>query len=134
MIPRATRNIQAELDKAMAFARAGDFAAARAIWTLIVRRIEAAHWRTPATQQVYTSALHNLGVMFTEGRGGSRDVTKAAECYRKAATQGHAKAQYNLAILYQAGRGVPKDLQRARFWLDRAKANRLMEQNDTKQV
>ena len=134
MTPPTTRSIQVHLDKAMALARAGDYAAARARWTLIVQRIEEAHWKTLATQRVYASALYNLGVMLTEGRGGSRDVTKAAECYRKAATQGHAKAQYNLAILYQAGRGVPKDLQRARFWLDRAKVNRLMEQNDTKQV
>jgi TPR repeat protein len=53
----------------------------------------------------------------------SRDDTKAAKYFRRAAVQGHAKAQYNLGILYQLGRGVPRDLERASYWFDRAKAN-----------
>jgi TPR repeat protein len=61
--------------------------------------------------------------MITKGRGEPRDKSKAAEYFRKAAVLGHGRAQYNLGILYQRGSGVAKDPQRARYWLDRAKAS-----------
>ena len=128
-----THGLQAVHDKALALARAGEDAAAFAIWESLAKRGAAANWKTLAARQGYASALYNLGVMLTEGRGASCDIIKAAEYFHEAAIQGHAKAQYNLGILYQTGRGVPKDPQRARFWLDRAEANGVVETNDAAQ-
>ena len=133
MADPATHGRQRLLDKALTLARAGEDAAACAIWKSLAERGEAANWKTLAARRGYASALYNLGVMVTEGRGVSRDEIKAADYFHKAAIQGHAKAQYNLGILYQTGRGVPKDPQRERFWLDRAKANGVVESNDAAQ-
>jgi TPR repeat protein len=146
LAPAAAQDTQAELDKGLTFARAGDYAAARVIWNSLARNgnaeaqfrlgwlyetgvdgeqnyAEAAYWYSVAAELNHASALYNLAVMLAEGRGVTRDDTKAAAYFRRAAVQGHAKAQYNLGILYQTGRGVPRDTVRARFWLDRAKAN-----------
>ncbi len=144
--PAAAQDVQAELDKGLTFARAGDYAAARIIWSSLARSgnteaqfrlgwlyesgaagkrnlAEAAYWYAVAADLGHASALYNLAVMLTEGRGVARNDAKAAKYFRRAAVQGHAKAQYNLGILYRIGRGVPQDVARARFWLDRAKAN-----------
>lgn len=152
MVLAASPDIQAQLNKGLALARAGDYGAARAVWNALARHgnaeaqfrlgwlyesgfgversdAEAAHWYVFAAKHAHVGALYNLGVMFTEGRGVPRDDARAAEHFRQAAMQGHAKAQYNLGILYQTGRGVPQDRQRARFWLDRAKANGIVKPN-----
>lgn len=144
--PAASQDMQAELDKGLTFARAGDFATARIIWSALAHggnaeaqfrlgwlyesgaggkqdHAEAAYWYAVAADLGHASALYNLAVMLTEGRGVSRNDAKAAKLFRRAAVLGHAKAQYNLGVLYQVGRGVPRDAARARFWLDRAKAN-----------
>ena len=134
MADPATHGLQTVLDKALALARAGEDAAACAIWESLAKRGAPANWKTLAAKRGYASVLYNLGVMLTEGRSVSCDVTKAAEYFHEAAIQGHAKAQYNLGVLYQTGRGVPKDPQRARFWLDRAKANGVVEPNGAAQV
>ena len=78
----ATHGLQAVLDKALALARAGEDAAAYAIWQSIAQRGESAYLKSLAARQGYASALYNLGVMHTEGRGVSRDNVKAAEHFR----------------------------------------------------
>ena len=155
--PVAAQDVQAELDKSLIFARAGDYAAARTIWSSLAQDgnaeaqfrlgwlyetgvggeknfAEAAYWYAVAADLAHPSALYNFAVMLAEGRGVSRDDTKAAKYFRRAAVQGHAKAQYNLGILYQLGRGVPRDWQRARFWLDRAEANGIVRPKIAAQV
>ena len=152
LAPAGAQDLQAELDKGLAFARAGDYATAHTIWRSLARHgsaeaqfrlgwlyesgigaeknfSKAADWYALAAAQGHARAQYNLGVMHTEGRGVPRDDTMAAIYFRIAAMQGHAKAQYNLGILYQMGRGVPKDLDRARYWLDRAKANGIVRPN-----
>jgi uncharacterized protein len=44
-------------------------------------------------------AQFDLGVIYDNGWGGSRDYVKATQWYRRAADQGNADAQYNLGIL-----------------------------------
>lgn len=157
LVLAASPDIQSELNKGLAFARAGDYGAARAIWNALARHgnaeaqfrlgwlseaglgvarndADAARWYVFAVRREHASALYNLAVMLTEGRGVPRDDTKAAQYFRQAAIQGHAKAQYNLGILYQTGRGVPRDPRRARFWLDRAKANGIVKPNSAAPV
>ena len=55
------------------------------------------------------NAQFMLGVMAENGLGTAKDVTVAADWYRKAAAAGIASAQYNLGVFYQLGTGVPRD-------------------------
>ena len=110
------QNIRAELNKGLTIARAGDYAAARTIWSSLARGgnaeaqfrlgwlydtgvggernfAEAAYWYAVAADRAHASALYNLAVMLTEGRGVSRDDDKPAKFFRRAAVKGHAKAQ-----------------------------------------
>ena len=61
-----------------------------------------------------------LGNLYIQGKGVSKDYQKAKEWYEKAAKQGHAIAQYNLSILFITGQGIQKDYQKAREWLEKA--------------
>ena len=65
-------------------------------------------------------AQFRTGTMFETGNGVSKDATKAAEWYQKAATQGHGKAQNNLGSLYEEGKGVTKDEAKAVEWFQKA--------------
>ena len=65
-------------------------------------------------------AQFNLGVMYDEGAGRTRDLGKAAEWYQKAAEQGFIDAQTNLGMMYMSGHGVPADRDVARQWLQQA--------------
>ena len=50
----------------------------------------------------------------------TKDLTKAAEWYRKAAEQGLGSAQYHLGRCYEGGHGVTKDLTKAAEWYQKA--------------
>jgi hypothetical protein len=62
-------------------------------------------------------ATNNLGVLYEQGRGVSKDESKAAELYGK--VPGYPmEATYNLARLCEAGQGVAQNKDAA-FWLYR---------------
>ena len=61
-----------------------------------------------------------LGDCYYYGYGISKDLTKAIECYTKAANQGDAKAQYNLGLCYYYGQGVSQDYEKAFHWYEKA--------------
>ncbi|HSI61657.1 MAG TPA: tetratricopeptide repeat protein, partial [Candidatus Saccharimonadia bacterium] len=67
-------------------------------------------WVRKAADQGFAPAQSNLGVLYRNGDGVTRDDAQAAAWYQKAAQQGNAVAQYNLACCYEDGIGVPKDL------------------------
>ncbi len=50
----------------------------------------------------------------------SKDYTRAADLFRKAADQGDALAQYRLGYMYYNGYGVPKDTNLASDWFHKA--------------
>ena len=54
------------------------------------------------------------------GKGVTKDLTKAAEWYQKAAEQGLGSAQYQLGRCYEGGHGVTKDLTKAAEWYRKA--------------
>ena len=54
------------------------------------------------------------------GKGVTKDLTKAAEWYQKAAEQGLGSAQYQLGRCYEGGHGVTKDLTKAAEWYQKA--------------
>ncbi len=61
-------------------------------------------------------ATYRLGAMYEKGRGLSRDYSRAAKCYRKAAEQGNLNAMCALGSAYANGRGVAKDEADAVKW------------------
>ncbi len=65
-------------------------------------------------------AQFNLGNMYYEGKGVTKDDAQAAAWYRKAAEQGDANAQNNLGMMYDIGLGVTKDYAQAAVWFRKA--------------
>lgn len=59
------------------------------------------------------------GLEYTYGTG-SINMTKAFECYLRAAKLGSDSAQFQLGLLYRDGKGVKKDLQKSVEWYDKA--------------
>ena len=62
-------------------------------------------------------AQFNLGVLYDEGRGVTRDRSKAIEWWTRASENGDPQAQHNLGLAYLAGTGVPRDFKQAIHWL-----------------
>jgi len=54
-------------------------------------------------------ALTLLAGLYQEGRGVTRDATKARELYTRAAELGDAEAQFNLGNIYLLGEGIEAD-------------------------
>ena len=74
----------------------------------------------PRAKQGDVQLQFNLGKMYQQGLGVSKDLQKAAEWARFAANQGHFRAQFFLAERYGKGQGVPKNLVKAYKWLNLA--------------
>ena len=70
----------------------------------------------PLAEQGQALAQYNLGLLYANGQGVSKDDAQAQQWYEKAAAQGHADAQVNLGILYDYGRGVEQDYKKAVYW------------------
>ena len=70
----------------------------------------------PLAEQGQAVAQYNLGLLYANGQGVSKDDAQAQQWYEKAAAQGHAGAQVNLGILYDYGRGVAQDYKKAVYW------------------
>lgn len=61
-----------------------------------------------------------MGTIHEQGLGIPKNLSRAADWYRKAAEGGSASAQYNLGVLYQFGKGIAKDAKAAAFWHQKA--------------
>ena len=95
----------ADFDKGLAAAQKGDFATA-------LREL------TPLAKQGNADAQYNLGVMYENGQGISKNYKTAVKWYRLAADQGHASAQFNLGVMYGMGTGVIQDNVYAHMWFN----------------
>lgn len=71
-------------------------------------------------EQGYWQAQNIVGMAYGNGRGVSKDDTKAVYWFRKAAEQGSADAQRNLGISLRYGRGTAKDEVQAVGWFRKA--------------
>ena len=58
---------------------------------------------TTKADQEDAEAQFNLGVMYYDGEGVTRDYQQAFTWFKKAADQGHARAQYKLGLMYCEG-------------------------------
>jgi TPR repeat protein len=75
--------------------------------------------------------MSNLGAMYANGAGVTKDPTEAVSWYRKAADAGDTQGMNNLGIAYLNGVGAPRDKAEALRWYrkaadlgdDRAKAS-----------
>ena len=67
-------------------------------------------------------ALSDLGWHYFKGLGCERNVTKAAETWKKAATAGDAEAALNLGLSYRDGVGFETNPGLAMQWLQHAAA------------
>jgi peptidoglycan hydrolase-like protein with peptidoglycan-binding domain len=65
-------------------------------------------------------AQDQLGVMYEEGQGLTRDDVNAVYWYEKAAAQDYPPAQLNLARMYRNGKGVTQDESKAVYWYTKA--------------
>jgi uncharacterized protein len=61
-----------------------------------------------------------VAYLYETGQGVTRNYTKAAEWYGRAARQGNPVAQTQLGNMYRLGRGVPQNYVLAYMWLDLA--------------
>jgi len=78
---------------------------------------DALAWYEKAAQQGSMNAATDIGLMYANGKGVTRDTTEAVSWFRRAAEGGDASAQYNLALMYERGEGVPRDYREAVRWL-----------------
>ena len=76
-------------------------------------------WKV-AAEAGQAEAQFDLGVLYAQGLGVSRDLTVAATWYRKSAEQGNAEAQFALGQMYARGWGVPRDESDALRWFQMA--------------
>ena len=67
-------------------------------------------------------AQYQLGMMLSEGKGGTQDDAAARALFEKAAAQNHAGALERMGAFAQAGRGGPKDSDAAKAYYERAAA------------
>jgi TPR repeat protein len=73
-----------------------------------------------AAEEGHADSQFNLGLMYENGIGVSKDEKEAVAWYLKAALQGNSNAQYNLAVLYENGRGSDVNFSQAHQWYRKA--------------
>jgi CHAT domain-containing protein/TPR repeat protein len=73
-------------------------------------------------EQGDAEAQNQLGLMYQNGEGVTKNYTEAVKWYRKAAEQGYAQAQNNLGLMYVLGTGVTQNNQEAVKWYHKAAA------------
>jgi len=91
---------------------------------------KAKHWYEKAIKSGIKEAYNNLGRLFLEGRGVSKDEDKAFELFKKGAELGDALSQINVAKLYAWGKDVSHDKLKAYESLKEALKNGKSEAGD----
>lgn len=66
------------------------------------------------------SAQTQLGIIYAEGDGVTRDYQTARNWFELAGKQNYADAEYNLGVMYGNGDGVAPDKEKARQWFEKA--------------
>lgn len=71
----------------------------------------------PLAEQGQAIAQYQLGLLYANGKGVTKDDAKARQWYEKAAIQGHTEAQVNLGVLLMYARGGQQDYKMAVYYL-----------------
>jgi len=77
----------------------------------------ALHEWQPLAEQGQAIAQYQLGLLYANGKGVTKDDAKARQWYEKAAMQGHTEAQVNLGVLLMYARGGQQDYKMAVYYL-----------------
>ena len=83
----------------------------------------AVHEWQPLAEQGDASAQINLGTLYVNGQGVSKDYQQALYWFRLAAKQGNAMALTKLGLMYERGNGVTQDFILAHKWYILGAAN-----------
>jgi len=105
--PSATEPVQEARRKARAAFGQGDYAAAVRAWSV-------------AADLGDSTAMYNLGVMASTGRGLAKEQSVAAGWFAKAAAAGHTGAMVNYGLSLLNGYGVDKNEAEGARWLRKA--------------
>ena len=73
-----------------------------------------------AAERGNTTAMNDIGLMYHNGQGVTKNEVESAKWYRKAAELGNAWGQNNLGSKYRDGEGVEKDYAEAVKWYRKA--------------
>jgi TPR repeat protein len=98
---------QGTLDDALAAYRSGDYA----------KTVELLR---PLADKGGAAAQYRLALMYTEGKGVTRDDKVALMWFQRAAEQGDVSAQYEAGVSYATGAGPAKNDAEAAKWFRRA--------------
>jgi uncharacterized protein len=71
----------------------------------------------PLAEQGQAVAQYQIGLLYANGKGVTKDDAKARQWYEKAAVQGHTEAQVNLGVLLMYARGGQQDYKMAVYYL-----------------
>lgn len=88
---------------------------------------KAAAWFLESATHDIANAEYNLGVLYQQGLGVTKNVGLAFDWYRAAARHNHPEAQYNLGIAHIAGEGARYDPRLATRYFKRAAQQGVME-------
>jgi TPR repeat protein len=77
---------------------------------------QAASWYEKAANQNHVEALLDLGLLYSDGRGVTKDPKRALALFRRSAGLGESFAQYQVGLAYDIGNGVRKDQKEAIKW------------------
>ncbi|PWI29327.1 sel1 repeat family protein [Flavobacteriaceae bacterium LYZ1037] len=65
-------------------------------------------------------AQYNVGLMYEQGLGISKNAKEAVYWYNQSAKQGNSAAQFNLGVCYENGLGTSVDFEKANLWYRKA--------------
>ena len=71
----------------------------------------------PLAEQGHAGSQYQLGLLYANGKGVTKDDAKARLWFEKAAIQGHTEAQVNLGVLLMYARGGQQDYKMAVYYL-----------------
>jgi len=71
-------------------------------------------------EQKNADAQFQLGLIYANGQGVTKDDKQAADWFGKAAQQGHMEAQTKLGFMYATGKGVVRNYSLAVYWCYKA--------------
>ncbi len=73
-----------------------------------------------AAKAGHVYAQYNVGLMYEQGLGISKNAKEAVYWYKESAMQGNSAAQFNLGVCFENGFGTTVDFEKANEWYRKA--------------
>jgi len=73
-----------------------------------------------AAERGNKSAQFMIANLYINGHGVSKNMTKAADWYKKIAEQGDLEAQFQLGLMYDSCDGIEEDKKEAAYWYEKS--------------